>query len=69
MFQGKVINEKVFEFKRVNSNKINKAIIKILVTFYKANITSGIIYLIILIIYALFLDFIIKVQVIIQNKE
>ena len=69
MFQCRVIKEKVLEFKRINCTIANGAAMKVFVTLYKANITDSIIYLMILIIYALFPDFFIKVHVIIRNKE
>ncbi len=67
IFKSKVIRKKIFAFKKVNNTIINKATIKVLITFYKANISSGIIYLMILIIYILFFNLFIKVQVIIYN--
>lgn len=61
--------EKILEFKRDNSIIINEVAIKVLVNPHKANITGGIIYLIILIIYLLFFKFFIKVYIMISNKK
>lgn len=69
MSQYSVIRENVFRFKRFNLTIVNGATIKILVILFKANIIGDIIYLMILIIHALFHDPFIKAYVIIQNKE
>lgn len=65
VFQCKVIRENVLRFKRVKNTIINGTAMNIPVILHKVNIISNIIYLIILIIHALFLDLFIKVHVII----